>query len=281
MGLAFVRYAAALLLLLYGFAKVNGSQFTILDSELDKPMGQVSGFWLTWYYFGFSAFYGNLIALAQIAGAMLITFRRTTLLGACLLAPILVNIVLIDLFYGVEPIATLVAVVLLCVMLGLISRHFKDLVDLFWTRQKTLSATTFAGASTLNWALRLAMLAGAFAFTHWVANYNNRAPTPIDGAWEVVRREPASASAKIPQKIFFEYNRAHLCVFKFADGSYVSHHFEANPDGRALGIWNRWLQKGPEIFQGGYVLDGGRLSLRGQWENTENVTLTLDRRPVR
>ena len=51
---AFFRYGAALVLLVYGFAKINGSQFTILDSELDKPMGRVSGFWLTWYYFGYS-----------------------------------------------------------------------------------------------------------------------------------------------------------------------------------------------------------------------------------
>jgi len=47
MGRTIVRYGAALVLLVYGFAKINGSQFTILDSELDKPLGQVSGFWLT------------------------------------------------------------------------------------------------------------------------------------------------------------------------------------------------------------------------------------------
>jgi len=29
--------------ILYGFAKLNGSQFTVLDSELAKPMGEVSG----------------------------------------------------------------------------------------------------------------------------------------------------------------------------------------------------------------------------------------------
>jgi len=44
-----LRYGTATILLVDGFAKLNGSQFTILDSELDKPMGQVSGFWLTWY----------------------------------------------------------------------------------------------------------------------------------------------------------------------------------------------------------------------------------------
>jgi len=87
MGRTIVRYGAALVLLVYGFAKINGSQFTILDSELDKPLGQVSGFWLTWYYFGFSKFYGNFLALAQIGGAVLLTFPRTTLLERACLHP--------------------------------------------------------------------------------------------------------------------------------------------------------------------------------------------------
>src|SRR6185312_3237754 len=106
MGRAIARYGAAFALLIYGFAKINGSQFTILDSELDKPMGHVSGFWLTWYFFGFSTFYGNFLALAQITGALLLTFRRTVLLGACLLAPILTNIVIIDIAYRIDPGAT-------------------------------------------------------------------------------------------------------------------------------------------------------------------------------
>lgn len=63
-----VRWFAALILIVYGFAKLNGAQFTILDSELDKPMGEVSGFWLTWYFFGYSGVYGNIIAIVQIAG---------------------------------------------------------------------------------------------------------------------------------------------------------------------------------------------------------------------
>ena len=43
------RYYAAFTLLLYGFAKVMGAQFTVLDSQLATPLGDVSGFWLTWY----------------------------------------------------------------------------------------------------------------------------------------------------------------------------------------------------------------------------------------
>jgi hypothetical protein len=52
--LPMVRWVAGALCILYGFAKLNGSQFAVLDSEMTKPLGQVSGFWLTWYYFGYS-----------------------------------------------------------------------------------------------------------------------------------------------------------------------------------------------------------------------------------
>ncbi len=281
MGLAIVRYATALVIMAYGFAKVNGSQFTILDSELDKPMGHVSGFWLTWYYFGFSTFYGNFIAFAQIGGALLLTFRRTTLLGACLLAPILGNIVLIDIFYGVDPGATLVALILFCVLVGLIGLHFKDLVELFWTRQKTTGGIRFAGAPVVKWTLRVGMVSAAFGFTYWVANYNNRAPSPIDGTWEVVRAEPRSTAGAIPQRIYFEYNRAYMSVFKFADGSSATHHFQADPDNHSLDIWQKWLSKGAKIFTGTYVLDGTKLLLRGDLQNLGTIALELEKRKVR
>jgi hypothetical protein len=42
------RWFAAVFCIMYGFDKLNGAQFTVLDSELARPMGQVSGFWLTW-----------------------------------------------------------------------------------------------------------------------------------------------------------------------------------------------------------------------------------------
>src|SRR5436190_16731703 len=107
------RWVAVALCLVYGFAKLNGAQFTILDSELTKPLGRVSGFWLTWYYFGFSPIYGSLIALVQIAGAILLAWPRTALVGALLLAPVMANIVLIDVFYRIAFDATVVAIVIL------------------------------------------------------------------------------------------------------------------------------------------------------------------------
>ena len=97
------RWIAAALCFVYGFAKINGSQFTILDSELTRPLGEVSGFWLTWYYFGYSPVYGTFLALAQIGAGILIIVPRTALAGALLLLPMVANILLIDLFYGIDP----------------------------------------------------------------------------------------------------------------------------------------------------------------------------------
>jgi len=50
-------------------------------------MGEVSGFWLTWYYFGYSPVYGTVIALVQIAGGVLLVLPRTSLLAALVLLP--------------------------------------------------------------------------------------------------------------------------------------------------------------------------------------------------
>ena len=110
---AVARWLAAVICILYGFAKLNGSQFTVLDSELTKPLGEVSGFWLTWHYFGYSPVYGNLLALIQIAGGILLVVPRTSLAAALLLLPVAANILLIDLFYGVDLGGIMAAAVLL------------------------------------------------------------------------------------------------------------------------------------------------------------------------
>lgn len=79
------RYAAAALLLFYGFAKINGSQFTSLEADLDARLRDVSGFALTWYYFGYSAAYKWIIALVEIAGAVGLMIRRSALISALVL----------------------------------------------------------------------------------------------------------------------------------------------------------------------------------------------------
>jgi hypothetical protein len=257
-----LRYFAGFALLSYGFAKLNGAQFTILDSELDKPMGQVSGFWLTWYYFGYSKAYGSLVALAQILGAVLLFFRRTTLLAACLLLPLVLNIVAVNVFYRIDPGALLAALAIGGALLGILAMHRQELLDLFWRRQNRLfpnAPPRRAEAIAKGWVRALLILAPAF-FTYWVANYNNRRPTPIDGPWEVVEAQPtATPGSPVPVKVFFERNRAWLCVFKHSDGSYRPYRFEVEPSRRTVEIRER--RGSPQLFTGRYDPARRRLTL--------------------
>ena len=169
------RWIAATLCFVYGFAKINGSQFTILDSELTRPLGEVSGFWLTWYYFGYSPVYGTFLALAQIGAGILIIVPRTALAGALLLLPMVANILLIDIFYGVDPGGTMAALLLLVCAFLTVAPYVSRLAAAVFLRGQPI-----APSATAMIALT-ALLAGTFAFTWWIANYNNRAPTPIDG----------------------------------------------------------------------------------------------------
>lgn len=240
------RWVAASLCFLFGFAKINGSQFTVLDSELARPMGEVAGFWLTWHFFSFSAIYGTFLALVQITAGILLLVPRTALLGAVVLVPVVVNILLVDIFYGVDIQGTLAALVLLiCVSM---------VVAPFATRLRAaVVLDTLPGRPSRNSLLGLVVaVAVAFAFTWWVANVNNRVPTPIDGVWAVA--VPPSDGGNTPhwELVFFERNRAHLVVFRSSASRDEQHHFEVDPAG-IVRVWRDWLRKGPLIMQGRMV----------------------------
>lgn len=245
-------------------------------------MGQVSGFWLTWYYFGYSKFYGNLIALAQILGGVLLMFRRTTLLGCCLLIPIIANIILVDVFYAVDLGALLVAVFIEVALLVILKPYASELYDLFWLKQKSPAKSSPRIATIGRYAALILLIALPAIFTYWVANYNNRFPTLLDGTWDVVEvSSNLQSTPGIPSVIFFERNRAHLCVFKQRDGSYDWHHFELNPEARTIAVWQRWLQKGTKIFDGQYEMSGTRLVLNGKLANKDgNSMITLRKRGI-
>lgn len=277
------RFVASFLILVYGFAKLNGSQFTVLDSELDKPLGEVSGFWLTWHYFGYSPVYGTFIALAQVAGGVLLTFRKTALLGACLLLPVVTNIIFVDIFYGIELEALGAALLIEAALLVVVWAHRGELFELFWERQNSVFPS---GAGTRRAALgkhaaRALMLLVPAVFTYWLANYNNRVPTPLDGVWDVaeVSANLAASQGGVPSVVFFERNRARLCVFKLRDGTYDRHHFEVDEGARAVRVWRLWMRKGAKVFEGVYELDGRRLRLSGRFKDAAGEsTLVLTRR---
>jgi len=152
--LDWLRYICALLLYFYGISKLAGHQLTVPADMALKPVGSLSGYWLTWYYYSFSHTYKDILGLTQIIGASLLLFRKTALLAAALMTPVMANILLINVFYSIAVGAEVNAAFILGCMLLLLWHQRKALLSVFWTNQSSESAST----RTLHWIIRAAIL---------------------------------------------------------------------------------------------------------------------------
>lgn len=98
----FCRYFLATMIISYAFAKIFETQFTSQPSVYDKPIGSLNGFQLTWYYYGYSYWYGMVIAITQIISSLLLFFRKTTRIGIILFLAFMINILLMDFAYDIQ-----------------------------------------------------------------------------------------------------------------------------------------------------------------------------------
>tara|TARA_B100000508_G_C11389342_1_gene242609 strand:+ start:233 stop:799 length:567 start_codon:yes stop_codon:yes gene_type:complete len=100
-----VRINISLKLMIYGIGKIFNGQFYIkgkLPSEVASiTLDQVDGYTLAWTFFGYSKGYILFIGLFQLLGALLFLYNRSKIVGAFILLPILLNIIVVDYFFGV------------------------------------------------------------------------------------------------------------------------------------------------------------------------------------
>lgn len=97
-----IRYTLGFILLGYGLAKVFALQFPEPSvSRLLQPYGNSSPMGLLWTFMGSSTAYQMFSGWAEIIGAVLLLSKRTTNLGALVLAVVLTNVVLMNFCYDV------------------------------------------------------------------------------------------------------------------------------------------------------------------------------------
>ncbi|MEW6737590.1 MAG: hypothetical protein AB1489_40285 [Acidobacteriota bacterium] len=124
------RFFLALAFIAYGLSKGLGIQFDFGAFYSHIPAKHLTGMQLVWVFFSLSRSYQICIATAQIIAAMLLMVKRTSPLGALLFFPTILNIVLIDIFYQVQPGPTIMALIL---MMG-------NLFLLWYNRDKIIEA---------------------------------------------------------------------------------------------------------------------------------------------
>jgi hypothetical protein len=133
--LDWLRYLSAFLLFTYGSSKLLGRQFTLPPEIALRPVGSLSGYWLAWFYYGYSHTYEVILGLVEVAGATLLLFRKTSLLGAALMLPVMTNIWMINVFYVIGVGAMCTSTFILASMLAVLWHHRHALVSVFWTDQ--------------------------------------------------------------------------------------------------------------------------------------------------
>ncbi len=97
-----LRYALALCMLTFGSVKVLMIQFEPPGyGRLVQPLGELSPMAFLWTFMGFSASYTCFTGLMEVAGGLLLFFRRTTTLGALVVAGVMSNVVMLNVSYDV------------------------------------------------------------------------------------------------------------------------------------------------------------------------------------
>lgn len=97
-----LRYYLASSLLSYGLVKIIKVQFPFPGpSSLAVPYGQSSPQGMLWRFMGYSTPYNVFTGLAEVLGAVLLFHRKTTTLGALVIAGVMTNVVMLNFCYDV------------------------------------------------------------------------------------------------------------------------------------------------------------------------------------
>lgn len=180
--LDWLRYICAWFLFFYGISKIAGHQLQLPASFAQQPVGSLSGYNLTWYYFSYSPAYRDIVAVIQILSATLLLFRKTTLFAAMMMLPVMANIVMINVFYWIGPGAMGTSLFITCALLLILWREREAFRVLLWYSQPSE-----AGTSKVHWVFRtivllyalitlLASTVGATAFKNFADNYQRQHP---------------------------------------------------------------------------------------------------------
>lgn len=98
----YLRFALAMAMISYGSFKVIPSQFVppALD-RLIQPFGDSSPMGMLWTFMGVSMAYTIFTGIGELAGGLLLTMRRTALLGALISAAVMAHVVVLNFCYDV------------------------------------------------------------------------------------------------------------------------------------------------------------------------------------
>lgn len=203
-----ITYYVAHQITIYGAAKILKTQFQVPNYIWESPIGELHGFWLTWSYFGYSPSFAFLLGAIQVAGAILLIFRKTRLLATFILLPIMINIDFIDYFYQISPMAFYNSLHYTFILIFIMFLDVDKLVDAFLSYKEYF----YFNKKTLIYTLvRIVIIGGGFLHIYLLKK-KYEAKSALIGVWKVdqltMRNQtivPSVATAdSVWSKVYFE-----------------------------------------------------------------------------
>ena len=192
-----LRLTTGMFMLTYGFAKLFPLQMAPISiAILNEPVGQSSPMTLLWSLIGMNPLYQMVCGAAEVAGGVLILFRRTALAGALLAAFVITNVVLYNFFFDVP--VKLFALNLLLALIFIILPDMRPLFMFFWRHEPSAPVGVWIPPTSrkgFRLATRPITLVFTFAFLvvmpgftgfFWHKNHvKSLTPSPLLGAWHL------------------------------------------------------------------------------------------------
>jgi hypothetical protein len=171
----YLSYYLFIALALYAAVKIIPVQMPYPNVDaLLTPMGNMSKFGLLWYFIGASPGYAVFTGICEFTGALLLLFRRTRVFGSLFLATVLINVVLLNIFYNIM--VKLLSMHLLFINLFLLVPYIPRLIRFFYFQESvSLQEKQYAFSSTWKkYAFILLLLAPAWVTFKSVRDARNR-----------------------------------------------------------------------------------------------------------
>jgi hypothetical protein len=193
-----LRYVLALCMLTYGSVKVFMVQFEPPGyGRLIQPLGEFSPMAFLWIFMGYSPMYTSFTGAAEVLGGALLFFRRTTTLGALIVAGVMANVVMLNVCYDVC--VKLGSLHILLLALVLLAPDARRLVDFFVCNRVVRPADLgpYLGHKYLHRAvvgIKFLLISSLLIYLAWdtYTSYHrqrsarDRDPTPPDGWYRVL-----------------------------------------------------------------------------------------------
>ncbi len=159
------------LLNVYGLGKMAGGQFyrrgELPADVAATPLGEASAFQLAWCFMGYSPLYIAFVGVTQVVGAWMLLWGRTRLLGALILLPVMINVVVFDVIFLDMPGALASASIYTSLLVAVLALNAPSV-------RRALVALTVSDRRTRDWrvfALALALMAALFGLDQLLVNW--------------------------------------------------------------------------------------------------------------